>query len=220
MHQDQDMLNKSEMDVHVQNGTFRLAFVGMSNAGKSYLSRQLQEQAGFMWYEVDQEIANQLGLGDVSEVAEWMGQPGDAQYEEHEKIYSQKEEKCTHLHHLDTNGKNLVFDTTGSVIYLSQDALDWLHEDCFIVHIDVGEDSIPDMLEQYLQEPKPVSWDGLLQPESGESEAETLRRCYPLLVKDRLSKYRAFAHISIPVKQLYNISAAGTLDAIRSYLPE
>ena len=220
MKQKSEMLTQSEMDAHIANGTFRLALVGMSNAGKSRRSGHLRDEEDFMWYEVDQEIANKLGLTDVADVAQWMGEPTDPQYEENEKQYAQLEEKCTHLDHLDTGGKNLVFDTTGSVIYLSNEAKHWLHKECLVVHIDIGEDSIPTMLERYLVEPKPVSWDGWLVPQDGETEQETLARCYPLLLQDRLRQYREFAHITIPVDKLFDATGSETLDVIKSYLPE
>lgn len=220
MKQESNMLTRHEMKAHLDKGTFRLAFVGMSNAGKSHRSRRLRDEENFMWYEVDQEIARKLGLSDVSAVAAWMGQPTSAGYAERDKHYARMEEECTYLHYLDTNGKNLVFDTTGSVIYLSDAGKQWLHDECLVIHIDIGEDSIPRMLERYLSEPKPVSWDGFLQKQDGETEHQALERCYPLLLHDRLRQYRQFAHITIPVDELFDTSGADALQVIASYLPE
>ena len=208
------------MQTYLEQGTFRLAFVGMSNAGKSHRSRRLRDECDFMWYEVDQHIANKLGLADVSAVGEWMGEPTEAGYQEKEQEYARMEEACTHLHHLDTQGKNLVFDTTGSVIYVSPQAQDWLHSQCLVVHIDVGEQSIEKMTNKYLADPKPVAWDGWLEQLDNESDEEALRRCYPLLLRDRLVKYRAFAHISIPVAELYDTPGEEALRVIKTYLPE
>jgi predicted GTPase len=47
-----ELLKKEEFEQHLKNKTLRLSFVGMSNAGKSYRSRILSEQAGFLWYQV------------------------------------------------------------------------------------------------------------------------------------------------------------------------
>ncbi len=214
----QDLLTKQEFDTHVKNKNLRIAFIGMSNAGKSYRSKVLKGELGFMWYEVDQEISNKLGFKDVTEVAEWMGEPGDTDYADREVEYMQKKAECTYLRDLDTDGKNLVFDTTGSVIYLSDEIKDWLREQCLVINLDAGEDAIPKMLERYLEHPKPVSWDGFLTREGGESEGEALERCYPLLLCDRLKKYRKFANINIPATEVYNKTASETLDIIKSYL--
>jgi len=204
---------------HVEAGDFRLAFVGMSNCGKSYRSRVLQNDAGFFWYEVDREIQKKLWFDTMEEIASWMWDPSSEWFEEREKVYLAQEEKCTHLEWLDTAGKNLVFDTTGSVIYLSQTTKSWLKNHCLIVNIDVGLDAIPMMLERYMQEPKPVSWDGMLKPIDGETQEESLRRCYPELLKDRLRQYKEFSHITIPASNLKDLSADETLKTIASYLP-
>jgi len=75
------------------------------------------------------------------------------------------------------------------------------------------------MLVRYLLEPKPVSCIGKLIPKQGETKQESLRRCYPELLKDRLTQYKNFSHITIPAKQLKDLSANETLKTIASYLP-
>ncbi len=213
-----ELLTPDELDKHVTNKDFRLAFVGMSNAGKSYRSKVLRDELDFMWYEVDQEISNKLGLEDVTAVASWMGTPGDDGYQEREDLYAKKEGECTYLQNLDTGGKNLVFDTTGSVIYLDSHIKNWLLGQCLVVNLDTGEDAIPQMLRRYLKHPKPVSWDGFLQKKDGETENETLERCYPDLLRDRLKKYREFANITVPAKEVYDKTAEETIDVIKNYL--
>jgi len=205
---------------HVESGDFRLAFVGMSNCGKSYRSRILQNDAGFFWYEVDREIQKKLGFLTMDEISSWMWDPSDKWFEEREAVYLWKEEQCTHLEWLDTAWKNLVFDTTGSVIYLSDTTKSWLKNHCLIVNIDVGLDAIPMMLERYLQEPKPVSWNGMLTPKAWETKQESLRRCYPELLRDRLTRYKDFSHVTIPSSELKDLSAQDTLELIASYLPQ
>lgn len=173
-----EQLRPHELDAHVENGTFRLAFVGMSNAGKSYRSRTLQNELDFFWYEVDANIQEELGFADMEAISEWLGYPTDSTYQERQQQYLAAEEKCTHLKHLDTGGKNLVFDTTGSVIYLSEAARRWLKLECLVVNIDVGEGAIDEMVEQYFAEPKPVVWSDHYAEQSGESREEAMRRSY------------------------------------------
>ena len=211
-------LLSEEMEKHVAAGTFRLAFVGMSNAGKSYRSRILAQQANFFWYEVDASIQKELGLADMNDISDWLGYPTSDTYYERAMQYLAAEEKCTHLADLDTEGKNLVFDTTGSVIYLTGETKDWLLDQCLVVNIDVGEDSIAELSEKYFVEPKPVLWGNLFNRKEGETDEEALRRCYPEMLKDRLGKYRELAHISIPVSDLFDKSAEDTLAAIKASL--
>jgi len=213
-----ELLTKQEFDKHLKDRTLRIAFIGMSNAGKSYRSKVLKNELDFYWYEVDQEISNKLGLKDVTEVAGWMGKPGDSDYEQREAEYADKEAECTYLRDLDTGGKNLVFDTTGSVIYLSDEVKAWLQGQCLVINLDAGEDTIPKMLARYMEHPKPLSWDGFLTRVGDEGEQESLERCYPLLLKDRLKKYREFANINIPASKVYDKTAAETLEVIKSYL--
>lgn len=213
-----DQLKPGEFDAHVAAGTFRLAFVGMSNAGKSYRSRVLHDEAGFLWYHVDEEIQNALGFKEMDEVSKWLGYPTSEGYVAREAKYLELENRFTKHAAMQTKGRNLVFDTTGSVVHLDTDTLDVLKENCLIVHLDVGEDSLTQMLERYFKEPKPVAWAGHLTFKKGESEEEALRRCYPDLLKKRLAKYRKLAHVNVPAIELRNKSARETLEVIKSHL--
>lgn len=209
-----DPLTAHEFKRHISAGTLRLAFIGMSNAGKSYRSRKLEQDCDFFRYEVDANIQKELGFSDMVEISGWLGYPTSDTYKERAAQYLEAEEVCTHLAHLDTAGKNLVFDTTGSVVYLNSKTRQWLHEDCLIVHIDVGEDSMQNLIDKYFEEPKPVVWGESFSQLEGESEDEALRRCYPELLKDRLVKYRELAHLNISHSALFDTSGEETLGVI------
>ena len=213
-----DLLTPSEFDTHVANGTFRLAFIGMSNAGKTYRSRKLYNDLDFLWFHVDREIQKELGFENMEDISEWIGFPSSDTYTEREAKYLELENKHTKLSSMRTDGKNFVFDTTGSVAHLDQDTLDILHENCLIVHLDVGEDSLEEMMERFFSHPKPVAWVGYFNPQQSESEEETLRRSYPKLLTDRLRIYRNLAHLNIPAQKMRDKSAEETLQIIRSYL--
>lgn len=213
-----EQLLPRELDAHVSNGTFRLAFVGMSNAGKSYRSRVLQNELDFFWYEVDAHIQETLGIEDMGGVSEWLGYPTSKTYKGREQQYLDAEEKCTHLHSLETGGKNLVFDTTGSVIYLSEQTRSWLTSECLVVNIDVGEDAIVKMTEKYFAEPKPVIWGDYFSKQDNENDEEALRRCYPEMLRARLLMYGEMAHLSIPFSELHDKSGEETLTVIKEYL--
>lgn len=204
---------------HIGAWDFRLAFVGMSNCWKSYISKILQNDAGFFWYEVDKEIQKKMWFNTMEDISSWMWKPGDKGFEEREALYLEKEEECTYFRELDIYGKNLVFDTTGSVVYLSDTTRSWLKNHCLVVHIDVWIDAIPIMLERFMSEAKPVFWNGMLNNKQWETEKESLRRCYPELLKDRLKKYKDFSHITIPASEMKDLSAEQTIEKICEYLP-
>ena len=213
-----EQLTSSEMDVHLEQGTFRLAFVGMSNAGKSYRSRVLRDECDFMWYEVDVAIQQDLGFADMEEISGWMLQPYTEGFSQRQQQYLESEARCTKLDHLETGGRNLAFDTTGSFIYLDPDVLTWLHNETLVVNIDVGEEDIARMVRKYFEEPKPVVWGNEFTKNPEESNDDALLRCFPLLLEDRLKRYREFAHLSIPFTELRDTSGLETLSVIKNHL--
>jgi len=213
-----DMLTPEEFDAHRANRTLRLAFVGMSNGGKSYRSRILHQEAGFLWYHVDEEIQKALGFADMNEISRWLGYPSDEQYPVRERQYLELEDRFTRNASMQTNGRNLVFDTTGSVVHLTPDTLEVLRRNCLIVHLDVGESSLRQMTGRFFANPKPVAWCGYYEERPGDSTESALRRSYPTLLSERLKKYRALAHITIPASELRDATASETLALIKSRL--
>jgi len=212
-------LTQTEYESHIAGSTFRLAFIGMSNVGKSYRSKVLQNECGFMGYHVDEEIQKALGFDTIDAISHWLGYPNTPDYPAHEAQYLAQEARCTKVDFLDTKGKNLVFDTTGSVMYLDQEILEWLKENSLLVHLDTGESALGAMVEKFFEEPKPLVWNGFFEQQQGEGEHEALSRCYPKLLHDRLARYRGLAHVNIPGEQLHDKSGPETLAIIKSYLP-
>lgn len=215
---DSEQLTPAEFDAHIAAGTFRLAFVGMSNAGKSYRSRALRDELGFMWFHVDEEIQKALGFKDMEEISSWLGLPTTEGYEEREAKYLELENIATRKASMETGGKNLVFDTTGSVAHLEPSTLKLLKDNCLVVHLDVGEETLDEVIERFFRKPKPVAWSGYLTREPGEREEDAIRRCYPTLLRDRLATYRRIAHITIPAPLVRETTAQETLDLIKARL--
>ena len=213
-----ERLKPEEFDAHIANGTFRLSFVGMSNAGKSYRSKTLHKEKDFLWYQVDEEIWKTLGFDTIAEISSWIGYPTDEGYPERERQYLALENRFTEHASMQTNGKNFVFDTTGSVVHLEPKIQHILKENCLVVHLDVGEDALLHMTEKFLLHPKPVAWCGYFLAQQGESKEESLRRCYPILLAERLKRYRAFSHLNIPAKEVRDTSGDQTLAIIRNHL--
>lgn len=213
-----EQLRPEEFDAHVAQGTLRLSFVGMSNAGKSYRSKVLSKEKDFLWYQVDEEIQKALGFATMEEISSWLGYPANEGYKEREAQYLELENTATLEASMKTGGKNFVFDTTGSVVHLPRQTPHVLRENCLVVHLDIGEDSLDDMVDKFFVEPKPVAWGSYFVRQEGESEESALRRSYPALLRDRLQKYRELSHINIPTKAVRDTSAEETLGIIRSHL--
>ena len=211
-------LKQHEFDRHVQNGTLRLSFVGMSNAGKSYRSRKLRDELDFIWHHVDGEIQKSLGFSNMDEISKWLGYPDSPSYGEREQEYLRLENKHSHVGSLNTLGKNLVFDTTGSFVYLPTETLSWLRENCLIVHLDVGESATETLIERFFTHPKPVVWNGMYQDETDRNIA--LRKSYPRLLDYRLQKYRDASHLNLPAEAFRDTSANTTLSIIKKHLPK
>lgn len=211
-------LRPEEFDAHVASRTLRAAFVGMSNGGKSYRSRVLRDEEGFLWYHVDDEIQAALGFDDIEGIASWLGYPGDERYTEHERAYLELENRFTRNASMQANGQNLVFDTTGSVVHLEPDTLALLRENTLVVHLDVGDSSLEELIQRFYTEPKPVAWCGYYHEGQGETTEAAIQHSYPGLLAERLKRYRELAHMSIPVSQLRDTTGVQTLATIRSYL--
>src|SRR3989344_2003971 len=210
-------LQPEEFDAHVAQGTFRLSFVGMSNAGKSYRSKVLAREKDFLWYQVDEEIQKALGFAAMEEISVWLGYPASEGYKEREAKYLALENRFTREASMKTGGKNFVFDTTGSVVQLERETLGVLKENCLVVHLDIDEDSLQEMVNKFFVEPKPVAWGDSFSMQEGEREEAVLRRCYPALLQERLTKYRMLAHLNIPAKSVRDASAKETLEINKSH---
>jgi len=212
------LLTPEEFDAHTANRTLRISFVGMSNCGKSYRSKILARDSDFFWYRVDGDIQKSLDLENEEEIASWLGYPTSPTYLERERKYIELENEFTGQAAMQSPGKNLVFDTTGSVIHLDSSVLGLLKENTLVVHLDVGDESLENLIDQFFKMPKPVAWSGYFNQNEGESEESSLRRCYPILLTERLKRYRTLANININSRELYDMSGNETLEIIRSKL--
>ena len=213
-----EMLKPEELRAHVKRKTFRLAFVGMSNAGKSYRSKVLRDEMDFTWFHVDEGIQRALGFASMEDISTWLGYPTSDGYAQREAQYLALENELTKQSSERFDGKNLVFDTTGSVVHLDADTLETLHDNCLIVHLDVGEDSLGTLVERFFAHPKPVAWCGHLHQRKGETPEDAVRRSYPELLAFRLKRYRDLAHVNIPARAVRDTSADETLEIIAHHL--
>jgi shikimate kinase len=190
---------------------FRLALIGMSGAGKTFWAKRLAE-AGHPGFSCDDGIEHRLhtrlsagGYAGINGVADWMGWPDSPTYQEHEAEYLAQEIAVLDevLGHLERDpGRELILDTTGSIIYTGTNLLWRLRRQMTVVHLAASEEEQHLLIERYLTDPKPVLWRGAFQPRPGETARQTVARCYPILMAARRRSYEALAHCTIPVADL------------------
>lgn len=214
-----EQLRQHEFGHHVEKGTLRLAFVGMSNVGKSRRAEALARDCGFFHHNVDTHIAHDLGLKSVQEIGEWLGYPNTEGYAQREKQYLDLEHKHTNLGTLDTGGKNLVFDTTGSVVYLPDETIAWLRDNTLIVYLSVDDTDMEEMMERFFANIKPLVWGDKFSKKEGQQVGEAIRDSYPLLLQYRAEKYTTLSHLTISASLFWNASGQETLNIIKQNLP-
>ncbi|KAK4529745.1 hypothetical protein CCYA_CCYA02G0602 [Cyanidiococcus yangmingshanensis] len=222
------LLARRKFDENLTNNELALAFVGMSNSGKSFRSKKLAEELGFALISVDEEIekalAEELGTlygAGTDALASWMGFPYHETFREREQRYLQIEEHVTY-NARPTNKKNFALDTTGSVVYLSAECQRKIRSEYLVVYLEIAESSLEEMIETFFACPKPVVWGerfaASLDPISGE---EKLRRCYPDLLHWRAQRYREISDVTVPseVARSREVSSQAFLDYVRLRLP-
>jgi shikimate kinase len=189
----------------------RLALIGMSGAGKTFWSKRLG-QTGRPSISCDDRIEQGLrtrleagGYAGIKGVASWMGWPDSPTYARREAEYLAEEisaldEILTELEK--DRSRELILDTTGSVIYTGNNLLFRLRRQMTIVYLAASPEEQQLLIARYLSDPKPVLWRGAFQPKKGESPRETVARCYPMLIAARRQSYEALAHCTISLADL------------------
>ena len=196
----------------------RLALIGMSGAGKTFWSKRLA-QSRTPCVSCDDRIEQRLrtkleigGYAGIKGVASWMGWPDSPAYAQREAEYLAEEIATLDeiLGELEKDrSRELILDTTGSVIYTGNNLLLRLRRQMTVVHLAATPEEQQLLIERYLSDPKPVLWRGAFQPKQGESPRETVARCYPTLIASRSRSYQALAHCTISLAEL----RASTFDA-------
>jgi hypothetical protein len=199
----------------LSNKPLRLALVGMSGAGKSYWTERLAAEK-IPAISCDDQIETRLaprlqqgGFRGINGVAAWMGWPDSPRYAEREAQYLSEEiasldEVLTSLQK--DQHRELVLDTTGSVIYAGNNLLFRLRKLTTVVYLAASDEEQRLLIQRYLQNPKPILWRGAFQPRSGETPQDTVARCYPALLAARRQGYEALAHCTIAVAELHELS--------------
>jgi hypothetical protein len=142
-----------------------------------------------------------------------MGWPDSPTYAEREAQYLAEEIATLDqvLSDLERNPqRELILDTTGSVIYTGNNILFRLRRQMIIVYLAASSGEQQLLIQRYLQDPKPVLWRGAFQSRPGETPHDTVARCYPALIAARRQSYEALAHLTLSTASLREISPPGT----------
>jgi len=201
------------------NQPLRLSLIGMSGSGKSHWVKNLNA-LGCPTVCCDDQIESRLapilkrgGYEGINGVAAWMGWPDSPTYAERESEYLREEigaldELLSALEKDPT--REMVIDTTGSVICTGNHILHRLRKLTTVVYLAASDQEVQLLIDRYLRDPKPVLWQGVFQRRSGESPHDTVVRCYPLLIAARRRSYEALAHITLPTLVTREMSPPGT----------
>ena len=197
----------------------RLALIGMSGSGKSHWAKNLAA-LGCPTVCCDDQIESRLapvlkqgGYTGINGVAAWMGWPDSPTYLERESQYLTEEMAVLDevLSGLEKDPKReLVLDTTGSVISTGNHTLHRLRRQMTVAYLASSDSEVQLLIQRYLRDPKPVLWQGAFRPHPGETPRLTVVRCYPVLITARRQSYEALAHLTLPTLQLREWSPPGT----------
>jgi len=206
----------------------RLTLIGMSGTGKSQWSKRLQK-AGFRRYCCDAMIAakldHELRRPDGSEMpmGAWMGFPYQEGYPAREARYLACEIEVLHaiLDKLEQTDEteNVVLDTTGSVVHTSADLLKRLRRSTTVAYLSVPSKQRQALLRAYMAQPRPILWNGIYQPQPGESHEAALDRCYARLLAKRERLYRRYANVEIDYEHRCQ-AGFSVADFLRAAQPE
>jgi len=196
-------LSRAEFDARYAAGTLKVAFIGMSNIGKSYTAMRLATKYDFSLIEVDKIIWQNLGHDSMDAFAQWQGHPYTEDYAEREKHSIALETDATRKA-LKTSKRNPMIDTTGSVIYTDDDVLKALRSEYYVVYIEAMQDHLKRLKTQYFKHPKPLVWAGYYKKIEGKTETESILECYPKLLTSRAKAYARHANVTLPSTLILN----------------
>jgi shikimate kinase len=199
--------------------SMRLSLIAMSGSGKSYWAGQLAG-IGFKGFSCDQMIASRLADelaqtdGSRMSMGKWMGLPYRQGYLERESKYLAHEKQVLEENNYSDPQSNIVIDTTGSVIYTSQEILNKLRKYTTVVHMETPPRIQNQMYQAYLARPRPVLWQGKFRKKPYEKNKEALARCYAELLAYRERLYKHHAHKTIDYDR-YRKKEVNVIDFLR-----
>ncbi|MEC9093326.1 MAG: hypothetical protein VX438_11505, partial [Planctomycetota bacterium] len=174
---------------------------------------------GFKSFEVDQAINQSLEIQSMEQAARWMGYPFEAGYPANRARYLELEEIHTRVD-VPPLG-NFVLDTTGSIVYGSEELRRWIGETFLVVGMKVSPTLAEILIRDYFAQPKTVIWGDEFSVAADETGIEAIKRCFPVLMANRTKVYSEMADLEIDAEFVRNSTLTDTnlLGKIREKLP-
>jgi shikimate kinase len=185
----------------LEAGELKIAFVGMSNIGKTHLTKRLCKSHKFKKIDVDKMIWEKLGFDDMEDFADWQGQPYEEGYAEREADLIKMEAEATQKAIKKAKG-NTIIDTTGSIVYIDPAVRRELKEACYVVHIKAEPSDLERLKWDYFDNPKPLIWGRQYKPRPDRTDRENIFECYPKLLMSRAKDYAAMADSTIASRDI------------------
>ncbi|MGJ8564824.1 MAG: shikimate kinase [Alphaproteobacteria bacterium] len=189
-------LSSKQFLAKLNGGELKLAFVGMSNIGKSFLARKIAKAYDMNLIEVDKMIWESLGFDTMDDFADWQGHPYEEDYKEREKELIELEGNATGKA-IDNAAGNSLLDTTGSVIYVDPAIRRNIKENFYVVHIKAETSDLERLKWEYFDNPKPLIWRNQYKPRRDLTDRENIFECYPKLLMSRAKEYAPMADATI-----------------------
>lgn len=205
-----------------------ICFIGMSNIGKTFWSKKFKAE-GFKRVGCDDLIEEKLtldlkklGYSGIADVSRWMGQPYDEEFSTNQQKYLtlEKEVMGDILRKIKyENNKNIVLDTTGSIVHTGDNICNKIKENTLVVYIEATKDIKDKMFDNYIKKPKPVVFGEVFFQKKHETCYQSLERCYKELLEYRSGLYRKYADVIIPrniIKE--GLSCSDFISLVKHYL--
>jgi len=184
-----------------------ISLIGMSGVGKSFWSVELEKKKSFRRFGIDDMIEAELepelkkfGYSGIKDMSRWLGQPYDVRCADKSARYLELEEASAQKA-LDAvenmESENIVIDTTGSVVYLSEELLGRMKKLTQVIYFNTPKEVIEKKIKQYFDNPKPIIWGKSYNANPGEDPVLALKRCYPELLRYRTGRYEKLADRTI-----------------------
>lgn len=190
------ILTAKEFASRYEDNRLKIAFIGMSNIGKSYTASRLQSAYKFDVIEIDSLIIKELGKTSMADFAAWQGQPYEQGYAKREARSIELETKAV-IEALNTASHNTLIDTPGSIIYTNSKALKKLKNECLIVYIRAQNSDIERLKRDYFENPKPLIWKDHFKANKSQSDFENIMNNFPNLLRSRAEAYAELADITL-----------------------
>ncbi len=211
------IITQNQFQQKYKEGILKIAFIGMSNIGKTYRSKELQVYKNFNYHSIDEAIEKKLepilqkeNLSGIKGLATWMGYPYDSEFSITQEKYLKLEEEC--MMNIELNkSQNIILDTTGSVVYLSKQVLKFLKDNFLVFNFDVSANLKEVLLSKFFKNPKPVVWQDSFCQNKDEDGTDAIIRCYPQLLANRIKQYRKIADVNL----FSEISSSSEIDIDR-----